>query len=151
MQIIYMRDLIEKRLQPILGAPVWAAGRASRMLWIQIGKRHSVAAWGGGTKEVGTFALHIDCPWTWTQDNRLIADQDSELDALGRHLQSPVVCQSIVSTGNGSFEMTFTDRSTLTVTVEAGRDCGEDEEYWRFFSPVTDAPHFVVGSNGIRK
>lgn len=146
-----MRALVEKKLLSIVGESVWAVGRAASMLWIQIGKRHTMAAWGGGTKEVGTFALHIDCPWTWRQGNVVIANQDSDLNTLTTRLMTPLVCQSTAATDNGSFEIRFSDHSVLIVTVEAGSEGNEPEENWRLFSPGTDSPHFVVGSNGIRE
>ena len=144
-----MRKFIEQELKSILGRPVWAVGRAARMLWIQIGDRHTVPAWGGSTKEVGTFALHIDCPWSWAQYEEVIADQDSGLEHLNELLLMPVICQSIFAKDDGSFELNFRNGTALVVSAEANVD-EEETEFWRFFMPSTDAPHFVVGSKGIR-
>ena len=102
----------------------------------------------GGSKTVGTFALHIDCPWSWTQNGNVIANQDSDLDQLNKLLSTPVVCERISARDNGSFELSFSNDSKLVVSVEADADPSADE-YWRFFEPVTDAPHFVVGSRGV--
>ncbi len=143
-----MRRTIERKLKSIVGLPVWAAGRAASLLWLQIGRRHVISTRYGGRKTVGTFALHIDCPWSWTQNGSLIADQDSDLDHLNELLKTPSVCESISARDNGSFELTFNGGSKLSVSVEADADSSA-YEHWRFFEPATDAPHFVVGSRGI--
>ena len=143
-----MRKIVEQALKSIEGHPVWAVGRASRMLWIQIGDRHTVPAWGGGTKEVGTFALHIDCPWSWMQGEELIADQDSGLERLNELLLMPVICQGIFADDDGSFELKFRNGTALIVSIEANVE-GAETEFWRFFQPSTDTPHFVVGSRCI--
>lgn len=140
-----MRRTIERKLKSIVGHPVWDAG----LLWIQIGRRHVISTRNGGSKTVGTFALHIiDCPWSWTQNGKVIADQESDLDQLNELLKIPSVCEGISARDNGSFELFFNSGSKLVVLVEADVDPSADE-YWRFFEPTTDAPHFVVGSRGI--
>jgi len=143
-----MRHLIEQKLKPIEGLPVWAAGRAASLLWLQIGDRHVVPTRNGGSKTVGTFALHIDCPWSWTQNDDVIANQDSDLGQLNELLSTPVVCERICARDNGSFELIFNNDSKLVVSVEADADPSADE-YWRFFESTTDTPHFVVGSRGV--
>jgi len=149
-----MHKIIEQKLKPIEGRPVWAVGRAARMLWIQIGDRHTVNAWGGGTKEVGTFALHVDCPWSWTQFEEVIADHDSGLEHLYKLLAMPVICQTISAENNGSFNLKFHNGSALVVSADADANANvnEDEtEFWRFFMPSKDTSHFVVGSKGIQR
>jgi len=144
-----MRDLIEKELLVILDEPVWAVGRAAAMLWIQIGERRIVPAWGGGTKEVGKYALHIDCSWYWKDGATVIADQNSSLNHLDNKLEFFISCQSVTATDDGSIEITFSDQSTLNVKVETPDDSEENKEMWRFFQPATNQPHFVVGSQGM--
>jgi hypothetical protein len=144
-----MRKTIEQKLKAIEGHPVWAAGRAARMLWIQIGDCHTVPAWGGGTKEVGTFALHIDCPWSWKQGEVVIADQDSSLEHLNDLILTPMICQTIFTYDDGSFELKFRNGTVLAVFAEADV-VDEETEFWRLFMPAADTPHFVVGSKGIQ-
>lgn len=144
-----MHDLIEQKMLLIVGEQVWAVGRAAAMLWMHIGERRSVPAWGGGTKEVGKYALHIDCPWHWKDGSEVIADQDSALDLIRYRLQSPIFCRSIAVASKGALEITFSDETVLTVVADACDTDGENEELWRFFQPDTDAPHLVVGAQGI--
>jgi hypothetical protein len=144
-----MQRTIERKLKSLVGHPVWAAGRAASLLWLQIGGRHVITTRNGVSKTVGTFALHIDCPWSWTKNGKVIADQDSDLDQLNELLKTPSVCEGISARDNGSFELIFNSGSKLAVSVETDADPSADE-YWRFFEPTTDAPHFVVGSRGIK-
>jgi len=144
-----MRNLIEQKMIGIVGEPFWAVGRAAALLWIQIGERQSVAAWGGGTKEVGKYALHIDCSWHWKQGAIAIADQNSSLDMLSNRLQSPIFCRNITVTSKGVLKITFNDDSILTVIADARDPDDEDKELWRFFQPGEDTPHLVVGPQGI--
>lgn len=144
-----MNELIEQKLKAIVGLPVWAVGRTAHMFWVAIGERRTVKAWGGGTKEVGEFALHIDCPWRWSSRTMAVADQDSSLDQLSNRLKSTVLCQRVSATSRGSLEITFSDGTTLSVPVDSHDTGIENEEMWRFFRPGTDEPHFVVGSQGI--
>jgi hypothetical protein len=143
-----MRNEIEQILSAIQGHQIWAAGHAANMLWLQIGNRHIVPAWGGGIKEVGTYALHIDCPWSWSFNGALLATQESETQQLNELVSLPVVCQRIVVQDNGSFEIHFDNQTKFSVHVEADPD-PLAEEFWRFFQPSSHEKHFVVGSGGI--
>jgi len=143
-----MRLEIEQRLGVIKDHPIWAAGFAANMLWLQIGERRTVPAWGGGTKEVGTYALHIDCPWSWSHDGKQIASHDCHPDDLSPHLRLPVICRGISAKENGSFEMELDNNAVFTVCVESDFD-QEASEFWRLFEPSSNAEHFVVGVGGI--
>lgn len=143
-----MRHTIEHKLKSMEGLTVWAAGRAASMLWLQIGERRMVPALDGRSKFVGSFALHIECPWSWIQSGNVIADQDSSLEPLKNLLETSTVCRRTSVQENGSFEVIFNNDSKLVVSVEADADPSVDE-YWRLFEPGTAAPHFVVGSRGV--
>ncbi len=143
-----MRNEIEQVLGAIQGLQIWAAGYAANMLWLQIGNRHLVPAWGGGTKEVGTYALHIDCPWSWLCNEGLLANQETEAQPLNELISLPVICQRIIAQDNGSFEIHFDKQAKLSVYVEVDQD-SLAEEFWRFFQPHGKSKHFVVGSKGI--
>ncbi len=54
---------IEECLDVLRSLPLWTSGRAADLQWFQFGKRHRVPTRKGGTKEVGDFALHLQCAW----------------------------------------------------------------------------------------
>lgn len=135
-------------LSKIQGLKIWAAGHAANMLWLQIGNRHFVPAWGGGTKEVGTYALHIDCPWSLSGNETLLVNHESETQQLNELFSLPVICQHIVVLNNGSFEIHFDNQTIFSVSVEADPDPSA-EEFWRLLQPSSNEKHFVVGSEGI--
>jgi len=143
-----MKRAIESALARLVGQPLWAVGRASSLTWFHFGNRHIVSTMRGLAKEVGTYALHVDCPWSWTKSwGEAIADQDSDHDDLADVLPTPVTCTSIEAANDGSFRMTFDDNSTLA--VEADPD-PEVEEYWRLFEPHLLTSHIVVGPKGVK-
>src|SRR5215212_7371991 len=54
--------------------PLWGAGRAADLLWLQFGDRRRVPAGddGGEEREVGELALHVACPWRLRDDERVL-------------------------------------------------------------------------------
>ena len=61
-----MMDTVEeiiKRLSVLAGLKVSGVGRAADMLTVQFGPLVSWISLRGTTKLVGTWALHIQCPW----------------------------------------------------------------------------------------
>jgi hypothetical protein len=141
-----MKRAIEGALARLVGQPLWAVGRAGSLAWFHFGDRHVVSNRRGDRKEVGSFALHLDCPWSWTRSwGEVLADQDSDHDELTELLPTPVICERIEAGDDGSFRMTFDDNSTLEARADPDP---EVEEYWRFFEPHLQTPHFVVGPKG---
>ena len=143
-----MRRAIQAQLNRIVNLPLWGIGRAASLLWLQFGDRHTVAAWRGGTKEVGTLALHIDCPWHWKRGEQVIANTLSELKDLEKLVSSPITCRTVIARECGSFELQFDKDVSLVVSVEADTDPNADE-YWRLLEPASDTPHFVGGARGV--
>jgi len=142
-----VKRAIEAALAQLLNKPLWAAGRAGSITWLHFGERHTVADSRSGTKVVGSYALHLDCPWSWTRSwGDLVADQDTEHDELESLDLLPVPPTAVEAGDDGSFRLSFGDGSTLSVEPEPG---AEIEEYWRFFEPHRETRHFVVGPNGV--
>ena len=152
-----MKQAIEQRLRCLLDRPVWGIDHMAGLLSLQIGDHQLLFKDGGVSKELGTFALNIECSWSWIKGADVVADQDSSAD----HLNSlvPVICRSIRAHDNGSFEIGFDNDTRLLVSVEINPELSDAKsavylrprprQYWRFFEPAEDTPHFVVGSMGI--
>jgi hypothetical protein len=141
-----MQQAIQAQLDRIVGLPLWAMGNAGSLLWLQFGERRTVSNMRGGTKDVGTLALHVDCPWYWKRGSQIVASWRSEPEVVGRLLSASLVCRAAIAQVRGSFELQLDGDTTFVATVEDDTD-PEAEEYWRIFEPSADTPHFVVGAH----
>ena len=63
---------IQEALTPVVGLPLRCIGRAANMLWLHFGEMRIVPAHGGGTKTVGDWAIHVQCPWRISQLGRIV-------------------------------------------------------------------------------
>jgi hypothetical protein len=161
---------IEERLRVLIGLPLWAAGRAADLEWFHFGAQRTVPRHNGGTKEVGDYALHVQCAWRVRSSSQIIVasrdryfpaddsqdDEDFNWDVPGANLcdrkmtawldsfkgQSPIV-QHVTADGVGSVCLILSDDFRLEIFPD---DTQVDEyaEYWRFFKPTTDEAHFVM-------
>ena len=145
-----IRKHVEQALACLVDQPMWAAGLAGPIAWFQFGSRRVVPnPRTGGTKEVGEYALHVDCPWRWVEawgDSR--ADHHAEHGGLAHLGHPPPICNGASATDRGAIELSFNDGSRLLVEPDLEEDT---EEWWRLLQPSVDAPHFVVGSSGIER
>jgi hypothetical protein len=86
-----------------MGLPLWAVGRAGSLVWCQFGARRTVTDRQGEQREVGAYALHVDCPWRLTDDaGAEQANEDSDewrFGALGR--QNLVVERALSTADHG--------------------------------------------------
>jgi|SRR6185503_15085423 hypothetical protein len=145
-----MRNDIERTLHRLVGQPLWAVGRAASLTWFQFGDRRLVSTRQGDTKEVGSYALHLQCPWSWSRSwGEVIADNFSSHEELSGLLIAPVTCDGIEARDDGAFQMTFADHTVLVVVPTRVMQPDEYDEYWRFFVPYAATPHFVVGPRGV--
>jgi hypothetical protein len=140
-----MQQAIQTQLDRIVSLPLWGVGLAASLLWLQFGERHTVPAWRGGTKQVGTLALHVECPWYWKRGDQIVASWRSEFELVERLVSQPAVCRNAIARESGSFELQFKNDTTFVTTVEDDPDPNADE-YWRLLEPALDTPHFVVGA-----
>jgi hypothetical protein len=141
-------EAIERALRPLLGLPLWAVGRAASLAWFQFGDRRTVPTFRGGSKVVGAYALHLDCPWRIVgPDGRVAATDESGPELLARLADPPLVCAEGLGSDDGGARLRFVGGWSLV--VEPG---GPDHlEYWRLFRPGAGGPHFVVGPAGIEE
>ena len=132
-----------------MGLPLWAVGRAGSLVWFQFGERRPVTDRKGEHREVGAYALHVDCPWRLVDDaGTEHANEDSEdwrFEALGH--QSLVV-ERALSTGDYGAVIQFIGGWTLRVSPDLTDD-DEVIEYWRFFEPYQGRPHLIARSDGV--
>jgi hypothetical protein len=67
-----MREEIENELSVLVGLPLWIAGRVADLEWFHFGQPHTVVDRKGKPKEVGDYALHIQCGWRVVKDDCII-------------------------------------------------------------------------------
>jgi hypothetical protein len=144
-----MKQAIERALSRVVGQPLWAVGRAASLVWFQFGSDGWWPIGKAGSARLGATLFISNARWSWTRSwGEVIVDHESDHDELSDALAVPVCCQSIDARDNGSFRMHFSDHTMLMVAVEADPDPAA-EEYWRFFEPHLDTPHFIVGAGGV--
>jgi hypothetical protein len=172
-----MKQQIEATLQCLLGTSFWGAGRISTLLTFQFGVRQ-LRTNHGKLHEVGTYALHVQCTWRLAQAQHILAASgdrayepddeheqvirsemepyawpQTETRLLDQRLSSffqqcektPIFVQAIQADDLGGLTLILSDNHTFTVFP----DDSLDEEYWRFFEPGKELPHFVVTGQGI--
>jgi hypothetical protein len=63
---------IQGAMSALAGLPLWALGRAADLAWFEFGERRTVRTHLGNEKQVGDYALHIQCPWRITRGDKII-------------------------------------------------------------------------------
>src|SRR5713101_1167998 len=152
-----MENGVEHALGALVSLPLWSLGRAADLTWFEFGSRRSVKGYNGMEKEVGDYALHIQCAWRITQGEKVAvgrgdifctpeesteptpADFDwqkgNRFDRVAASLLQNESRQLMVRSVNigeaGSFSIVLEDGYKL----EAFPHDSESGEHWRFFKP----------------
>jgi hypothetical protein len=79
-----MRDEIENELSVLVGLPLMDAGRAADLEWFHFGQPHTIVDRKGKPKEVGDYALHIQCGWRIVKDDRVIEGEIYITNQMGQ-------------------------------------------------------------------
>jgi hypothetical protein len=158
-------------LRVMQGLRLVAVGAAGDMLWIHFGELRTVLTRNGGKKEVGEWALHLQCPWRFVHDGVIVlASSDFYYDAEtgDRHdfdsdrenvfhrnamvindfieAQKPSV--RLIEPGEaGAFEVRFDGDLKLSV-MPVHSMFPQKMESWRLFEPGRTGPHFVFEEEG---
>ena len=168
-----MKNEVEIALGRLIGLPLWGAGRAAGMEWFQFGERHIVATRNGGTKIIGTWALHISCPWRIRNSEKIVVassdcymradhllesledfnwdvqganQRDQRMALFMENKENSLVVANVVADYFGGFCLELASN----IYLEAFPHVSTGEfEYWRLFQPSTESPHFVVTSSGL--
>lgn len=171
-----MREEIKSVLCKLVGLKLQYAGRASNLFWLGFGDLVLITR-RKGTEELAEYALHIECSWRITKENKIIVssrdfyyprahwDEDSDdfdWDVQGNNRfdekikffiedgKGNLIVEGIDSDVIGGFKVFLSDKSVLEVFPDHSRD-DEYSEFWRFLNMKEGSPHFVVGGNGIQE
>jgi len=155
---------IQQALAPLVGLPFRHIGRATNLLWLHFGDLHEVPRWRGGTKVVGDWAVHVQCPWRLIQRGQILVgyhdfyytpdgDTPEDWDVVGKtrfdiaasticaeFAKTPPVVASVQVDDVGGFSVHFIGEFRLDVFPDESDDTSE---HWRIFQPSVDSKHFV--------
>jgi len=168
-----MKAQIENATAVLVGKPLWKCTRAADLASFQFGARNKVPGFRNTTKEVGEFALHVQCAWRIVRKDRVIVgsrdlyfpadysddeeippefDWDRDPNLRDKQLQSLFDNDSLeftvlgVETGAaGSLRIALSGGLFLDILPYDSLL----HEHWRLFDPRTDSSHFVVTGGGI--
>lgn len=157
--------------------PLEDAGRTASLQWFSFGDVRDVPDHQGGMKEVGEYALHVQCEWRITGPEGLIVGMNDRYfpagdaydeppdfnwdvqganrldERLSRFMEQrrsrPLVVEQVWADHVGSFRLLFDGGYSLDVfPFETTK-----YEYWRLFKPglpdAGEVPHFVVTGEGL--
>ena len=163
----------------MVGMPLWGASRAADMEMFAFGEKHNVPdirrGKQVGTREVGDYALHVQCAWRIAGPKGIVVGSTDRFYAAGdnpyykldevdwedrpgenrsdehrtaffeERKDSPLIVQEVWADSVGSIALALSDGYTLEVFPHNSLE----REHWRLFQPATDEPHFVVTGAGI--
>jgi len=168
-----MHERVQEALQVLIGKPLWSSGRAADLEWSQFGQRKTIQGVRGDTKEVGEYALHVQCAWRMRHSDQVVVAsrdlyypatetdgpvQDFDWDVQGANRRDRLIAELFqnetrqfsvqeVTVGNaGAFTILFRDAYALDVFP----DDSLRDEHWRIFKPYAGESHFVLRGSGRR-
>lgn len=172
-----IQQQIESVITPLVGIPLWDAGRAADLLWLALGQRQTIQDFRGKPREVGAYALHVQCAWRFVQDEKVVVgnrdlyyprgytDPKQEIprgfnwDVQGANRCDEVLAELFaggakqyvvlrVEAGHAG-ELALLLEGGLTLQIFPNDSLVG--EHWRLFRPGTDAPHWVYTGNGLER
>jgi hypothetical protein len=173
-----MKAEVGAALMPLLGLPIWSTGRAGDLVWFQIRERRTVPSSDGSPREVGTYAIHVSCPWRLINQDRLLvgsgdlltpADPEAEIETFDWDVPganwldvrlaevwsgfkaSPPSVQGLEPDEYGGFALRLTGGMRVEVFPNSTPTGHVATEFWRLLQPAMEVPHFVVGTFGIER
>jgi hypothetical protein len=170
--MIEMKDIIEQRLQVLVGLLLIDAGRTLTLEWFDFGS--NVPTQNAATTLIGRYAIDTEEAWhivglegivVGSRDRLYPAGEDPYKDLLEfdwdhpgvnrcdeRILQflnerkdAPLIVQSVEANNWGGIKINF----SANYILEIFPDGSLDNDYWRLFEPGKKSRHFVVTAHGI--
>jgi len=168
---------VESVTAPLVGMPLWDAGRAADLLWLAFGHRRTIQDFQGKPREVGEYALHVQCAWRFVQDETVLAgnrdfyyprgykDPKDEIPrGFNWDVQGANRCDEALAAlfADGARQYVVMrvqpgQAGELALLLEGGLTLQifpNDSlvgEHWRLFRPGSDAPHWVYIGNGLER
>ena len=172
-----IRQQVEGVMTPLVGIPLWDAGRAADLLWLAFGQRQTLQDFRGKPREVGEYALHVQCAWRFVQDEKVVAgnrdlyyprgykDAKQEIPSgFNWDVQGANRCDEMLAElfagGAKQFvvqRVEVRQAGELALLLEGGLTLqifpndSLDSEHWRLFRPGSDEPHWVFTGKGFER
>lgn len=169
--IVSMKDKIQNALNVLVGLPMWSLGRAADLAWFEFGTHRNVRNHKGEEKEVGDYALHVQCPWRITSGDSIVVGRGdifctpeesneptpADFDWQKRNRFDRIVKQ-LFKQGSRQFRVQAVEAGkagTLAIALGEGHTLeifphdSESGEHWRFFKPYTEETHLVFSGRGL--
>ena len=163
-----MREQVQKALDVLIGEPLCASGRAADLEWFAFGQRRTVKGFRGDAKEVGEYALHVQCAWRIRRGDQVVvgsrdlyvpADEnnnnnkpeefdwdlpgasrrDKRIAELFQNETRQFLVKQVQVGEAGSFSIVLDSEYVLDVFP----DDSLSDEHWRIFKPSSEATQFV--------
>ncbi|MCP3705565.1 hypothetical protein M3I54_00910 [Paraburkholderia sp. CNPSo 3274] len=151
---------IERSLAVLVGLEISGVSHAADMLTLSFGPLRTVTTRRGTTKQVGAWALHVQCRWTIERADHVLATHsdfggsDDQINQMTEEIRALVVASvpatvaDVQAGESGGVSLVLSKGLQIVITPDSIAD-GED---WRFFTPSGDGEHLViVGDTVIRE
>jgi hypothetical protein len=168
-----MNKQVQKALEVLVGQPLWSSGRAADLEWFHFGQRRTVKGARGNSKEVGEYALHVQCAWRIRRGDQVIVGgrdlyyppeesdgpiEDFDWDVQGANRRDKRIAELFQNETRQflvrEVEVGAAGEFTIILDGEYALDVFPDnslsDEHWRIFKPSVEEPHFVVTGKGLR-
>jgi hypothetical protein len=170
-----LQSRVMRALSTLMELELWGARRTLDLECFHFGLRNTVRDRNWNEVDVGTFALHVQCPWrivgpegmvVGSQDRRYPPDESADwgdFDSDGRslcearieawlkaHAASPLRVARVDADHVGGFRI-FLQEGFVLEAFPADSLRGDYSERWRLFQPSTDEAHFVVAGYGVEE
>ena len=166
-----LKTQIEEAIAVLAGKMLWRCHRAADRAAFTFGERWTVADRTGKMREVGEFALHVQCAWRLAQKDRILAGSaeaggpatlqdegrtrdfggdacarrpDELLPALLNRGQREFAVETVAVGEGGSLHFSLSE--DMWLVIEPDGSCSG--EHWRFFGYNT-GPHLVMTGKGL--
>jgi hypothetical protein len=176
-EALSIQQQVESVTAPLVGIPLWDAGRAADLLWLAFGQRQTIQDFRGKPREVGAYALHVQCAWRFVQDEKVLVGnrdlyyprgyrdaKDGIPEGFDWDVQGANRCDEMLGElfaggakqfivlrvkAGAAGELAFLLEGGLTLQIFPNDSL--EGEHWRLFKPGSDAPHWVFTGKGLER
>ncbi len=168
---------MDNPISVLIGKPLWRCTRAADMACFQFGNRHMRKTLHGDDREVGDYALHVQCSWRIIRGDEILVGkedlyepdpttsnavfdwkkanlQDARVRKLFADNQRQFTVVGTALRSGGELDILFDDELRLEVFPNSSLQT-PDMEHWRLFAPTIDpdredkAAHLVFSGAGL--